>query len=92
MHIAPLLRSQKRYAYQYARHRKKYFADYKDVSAGPGAEQCNLLPAEVDANAFAAALMSAMFGVPPLFTGVSDTVKAAINAHQNGIMRDLFNI
>lgn len=67
-----------RHAYQCARHRKKYFADYKDASTGTGVERYNLPPAEVDANTFAAALMPAMFGVPPLLNGVPDTVKAAI--------------
>lgn len=71
---------------------QKYFADYKDASVGTGVERYNLPPAEVDANAFAAALMPAMLGAPPLLIGVPDTVKAAINARQNGIMCDLSNI
>lgn len=64
---------------------KKYFAGYKDVPACSGVEQYNLQSAEVDANTFAAALMPAMLGAPPLLIGVPCTVKAAINARQNGI-------
>ena len=81
-----------RHAYQCARHRKKYFAGYKDVPACSGVEQYNLQPPEADVNALAAVLMPAMLGEPPLLIGVPCTVKAAINARQNGIIRHLFNI
>lgn len=81
-----------RHAYQCARHRKKYFADYRGVSAWSGAEQGDLQPPEADVNALAAVLMPAMLGAPPLLIGVPCTVKAAINARQNGIIRHLFNI
>lgn len=36
---------------------KKYFADYRDVSAWSGAEQGDLQPPEADVNALAAALI-----------------------------------
>ena len=91
-HAAFAIARELRYTYQHARHRKKYFADYKDASTGTGVERYNLPPAEVDANTFAAVLMPAMLGAPPLLIGVPCTVKAAINARQNGIIRHLFNI
>lgn len=65
-HAAFAIARELRYTYQHARHRKKYFADYKDASTGTGVERYNLPPAEVDANTFAAALMPAMLGASPL--------------------------
>lgn len=55
-----------------------YFSAYKPIELCSSAEEYNLQPAELDANAFAGLVMMEFFHLKPLFEGVSDVVKSKI--------------
>lgn len=55
-----------------------FFNGYKTVDMCDTLEEYNLQLAEVDANAFAGVVMVDLFGVKPLFNGLSDAVRAKI--------------
>ncbi|MBO7713957.1 MAG: ImmA/IrrE family metallo-endopeptidase [Methanobrevibacter sp.] len=67
-----------RHVWQIRTDKNKYMADYKPVSLCGSIEEYNLQPAEIDANAFAAAVMMDAFGVKPLFENQSEKVKSEI--------------
>ena len=52
-------------------------------------EQYNLQPAEIDANAFACAIMVDFFGLKPLFNGLSQNVKDRIYAEMSMILKTI---
>ena len=50
-------------------------------------EEYNLQPAEIDANAFAGAVMVDFFGIKPLFQGLPDNVRDRIYAKMENIAK-----
>lgn len=50
----------------------------------------NMQKAEIDANAFATIIMNAMFGVSPMFKGLSAKVKTQIENRIHEIEDDVF--
>lgn len=52
-------------------------------------EEYNNQPAEIDANAFAAAIMSDAFGIAPQFNTLSDSTKARIFQRANEVSKEL---
>lgn len=54
------------------------FKDYK-LSDNIDLKTYNLQPQEIDANAYASLIMMSLFGVKPLFNGLDEDIKKAIN-------------
>lgn len=64
-----------RHLWQHKTNRDYFFKDYKTVDKCKNIDEYNLQIAELDANAFSAVVMVDMFGLEPLFNGLSeDTV------------------
>ena len=66
---------------------ESYFSNYKPVDQCSSVEEYNLQPAEVDANAFAAIVLTDFFHLKPLWNGLPDTVITAINSRISTITR-----
>ena len=54
------------------------FKDYK-LSDNIDLKNYNLQPQEIDANAYASIIMMSLFGAKPLFNGLDEDIKKAIN-------------
>ena len=67
-----------RHMWQYKYFKSKYLKNYKNANEELTLEEYNLQPAEVDANAFACAIINCFFGVEPLWNGMTDKVVNAI--------------
>ena len=57
-----------------------YFKGYKTLREIGDVDIYNQQPAELDANAFASAIMAANFGISPTFDALSEDTKALIKA------------
>lgn len=79
-----------RHVWQIALHEKEYFKnDYLRVGS-VNVQDYNMQKAEIDANAFASIIMNAMFGVSPMFKGLSAKVKTQIENRIHEIEDDVF--
>ena len=65
----------------------RFMAEYRPVSLCSSIDEYNLQEAELDANAFAGAIMVDFFGVTPLFSNLSDNVRARTTRQMKEIMR-----
>lgn len=63
-----------RHIYQYQTDKEFYLSGYKPSNKCSSVEEYNLQIAEVDANAFAAIIMTDFFSVKPQWNGLSDKV------------------
>lgn len=63
-----------RHIYQYQTDKELYLSGYKPSNKCSSVEEYNLQIAEVDANAFAAIIMTDFFSVKPQWNGLSDKV------------------
>lgn len=63
-----------RHIYQYQTDEKFYLSGYKPSNKCSSVEEYNLQIAEVDANAFAAIIMTDFFSIKPQWNGLSDKV------------------
>ena len=68
-----------RHIWQIENDESLFFADYKPIEFSKSLTDYNLQLAEIDANAFAALLMTINFEIKPLFKGLPDIVKSKIN-------------
>lgn len=67
-----------RHLWQIINDESLFFSTYKAVDKLNSIEEYNLQIAEIDANAFAGLVMMDLFGLKPLFEGLSDNVKKNI--------------
>lgn len=67
-----------RHLWQYKEDYEYFLGSYLPLSLCVSLEEYNLQVAEVDANAFAGLMMEDFFEITPLFSGLSDAVKARI--------------
>lgn len=67
-----------RHVWQMRTDKDSYSKDYKPSDLCASVEDYNLQIAELDANAFATIVMIDVFGLTPLFYGLSENVKAKI--------------
>jgi hypothetical protein len=67
-----------RHVWQIRTNKEKYLGDYKPVRLCESVTEYNLQEAEIDANAFAAAIMMDFYDVRPLFEGLPGEVKSRI--------------
>lgn len=67
-----------RHKWQMQTAKDRYFSDYLPRERFSSAEEYNLQPAELDANAFAGIIMEEFFNLKPLFQGLSNKIKARI--------------
>lgn len=67
-----------RHIYQYQTDEKFYLSEYKPSNKCSSVEEYNLQIAEVDANAFAAIIMTDFFSIKPQWNRLSDKVIATI--------------
>lgn len=73
--------------HKYQIDRKIYdFNNYK-LSDNIDLKNYNLQPQEIDANAYAALFMMSLFGTKPLFNGLDEDVKKAINKRIDELAR-----
>lgn len=80
-----------RHVWQKRHPEESLLSGYVPVESGGSAEEYNLQPAEVDANAFASLIMISFFRVEPQFKGLSEAVKARIEARRDEIAAELSN-
>ena len=78
-----------RHLYQYQKDKQFYFSKYKTSDKCLSVEEYNLQIAEVDANAFAAIIMTDCFRLQPQWNGLSNRVINGINKQINIIIREL---
>ena len=76
-----------RHLWQIKNNKAFYFSNYKDNSI-LDIEAYNLQPAEVDANAYAAAVMVDFFSIKPLFQGLPESVVDAIYSRIDEILNE----
>lgn len=69
-----------RHLWQAETDRDLYFKDYKTLRELEDVDAYNQQLAELDANAFASAIMAANFGISPTFDALSEDTKALIKA------------
>lgn len=75
--------------YQYQTDEYFYLSSYMPSNKCSSIEEYNLQIAEVDANAFAAVVMIAMFSIQPQWNNLSDRVITAINDRKRIIIQEL---
>lgn len=68
-----------RHIWQLHYHKNTYFVNYKPIHMADSLSKYNLQPAEIDANAFAAAIMINWFGLRPQWDNVPQNVINEIN-------------
>ena len=78
-----------RHIYQYQTDEYFYLSSYVPSNECSSIEEYNLQIAEVDANAFAAVVMIAMFSIQPKWNNLTDRVIAAINDRKKIIIQEL---
>ena len=76
-----------RHVWQIKNDEAYYLNDYKTVKECINITEYNLQSAEIDANAFAAIVMSEFFGITPQFNGLDLAVKDAINKRIKEIVK-----
>lgn len=67
-----------RHVWQIRTDKKKYLGDYRPVNLCKSLEEYNLQESEIDANAFAAAVMYELFDLRPLFSNLPEKVRDTI--------------
>ena len=77
-----------RHLWQIKNDKEKYANNYHTAET-MNVEEYNLQPAEVDANAFASLFMQEMFGVKPLWNGLNNKVKTAIEKRATEIREEM---
>ena len=75
-----------RHKWQMQTDKDLYFSDYLPREKCSSAEEYNLQPAELDANAFAGIIMEEFFNLKPLFQGLSNKIKARIYTRMEHII------
>lgn len=78
-----------RHLYQYQKDKQFYLSEYKTSDKCLSIEEYNLQIAEIDANAFAAIIMTDYFRLQPQWNGLSNKVINEINKQINIIIREL---
>lgn len=68
------------------RNDKSYFMDYAPSNVIRDTDTYNSQTAEIDANAFAAFILIALFGVQPQFNGLSEETKQTIFKHMESVI------
>lgn len=77
-----------RHVWQTKTNKALYLGNYKPIDLCSNIEEYNLQLAEIDANAFAGIVMIDMFGLTPLYQGMSQKVKNRINQRIQHIVKN----
>ena len=78
-----------RHVWQVRTNKQLYLSEYKPAALMPSIEDYNLQLAEIDANAFAAIIMTDFFRLQPQWQGQSAKVISAINSRIKVILQTL---
>lgn len=74
-----------RHIWQIRKHENEFFENYKPTRSCRNVNEYNLQEAELDANAYATAVMVAHFNCHPMFKGLDKMVKDEIYRRASGI-------